>query len=67
MATDSLSAKVASVIQQQQTAKAQKGQPKRMTVTIQPSDYQLLDSKAKSLGISKTKYLGLLVSEGLKD
>lgn len=67
MATDSLTAKVASVVKQQQTAKTQKEQPKRMTVTVKPSDYRLLGTKAKALGISKTKYLGLLVAEGLKD
>lgn len=67
MAADSMTAKVAKMVEQEQNAKARVQQPKRMTVTIQPEDYQKLSSNAEALGISKTKYLALLVTAGLKN
>lgn len=59
----SLNDKIARTVKAEQVEQVK---PKRMTVAVQPDDYQLLSAKAQELGISKTRYLALLVAEGLK-
>lgn len=49
----------------QQLAQEKKPAQKRLTVTVSLDDDKLLAKQADELGISKSKYLNLLVSSGL--